>query len=332
MAAAEIQRNAFHLLTDSFFYMDALHNFLRYLTDERQASRHTVENYQRDILQFADLVFPSCASPDWRRTGVEEARKFVIALQQKQLARNSVLRKISSLRSFFRYLLREELVEKNPFTGIAFIKKEHKLPKFMSINEIERLSAIPEFYWRQSLNNGSARDKDSAVFAAARDTALIEIIYSGGLRISEAAGLNLEDTDMISDIMKVKGKGKKERICAIGKPAHQALRKYLKLRPLRTDNNRHNAPLFVNRFGTRLTPRSFQRNLKNYLIFAGLPPDLTPHKLRHSFATHLLDAGADLRSVQEMLGHKNLSTTQIYTHVSTEKMKDIYKKAHPRAK
>ena len=310
--------------------MNALHNFLNYLTNERQASAHTIDNYQRDILQFADMVLGG--SQNWQSVGTDQARQFVIKLQEQELARNSVLRKISSLRSFFRFMLREEVVDKNPFVGLASIKKEQNLPKFMTINEIDSLSAIPQAYWDKAIGDKTAKDADSAHFAAARDTALIEIIYSGGLRISEAIGLNLEDCDLLSDIMKVKGKGKKERICAIGKPAAKALRKYLKMRTLRTENERPNAPLFVNRFGTRLTPRSFQRNLKKYLVSAGLPPDLTPHKLRHSFATHLLDAGADLRAVQEMLGHKNLSTTQIYTHVSATKMKDTYKKAHPRAK
>ena len=310
--------------------MDALHNFLRYLTNERQASTHTTDNYQRDILQFSEIVLGG--SQNWSSVGTDQARQFVIKLQERQLARNSVLRKISSMRSFFRFMLREEIVDKNPFVGLASIKKEQNLPKFMTINEIDSLSAIPKAYWDKAIIDETAKDPDSAHFAAARDTALIEIIYSGGLRISEAVGLNIEDCDLISDIMKVKGKGKKERIAAIGKPARTALRHYLRARTLRTENDRPNAPLFVNRFGTRLTPRSFQRNLKTYLIFAGLPPDLTPHKLRHSFATHLLDAGADLRAVQEMLGHENLSTTQIYTHVSAAKMKETYKKAHPRAK
>lgn len=312
--------------------MNALTNFLFYLTNERQASSHTIDSYRRDILQFAELILGQTENPNWANVDIDHARKFVIKLQGRELSRSSILRKISSMRSFFRFLLREELVDKNPFIGLASIKKEQNLPKFMSVNEIDRLSSIPTAYWKQAIENKTAKDATSGHFAAARDTALIEIIYSGGLRISEAIGLNLEDVDLLSDIMKVKGKGKKERICAIGKPAEKALRAYLKVRTLRSENERANAPLFVNRFGTRLSPRSFQRNLKKYLIFAGLPPDLTPHKLRHSFATHLLDAGADLRAVQEMLGHKNLSTTQIYTHVTTEKMKNIYKKAHPRAK
>lgn len=313
--------------------MNSVDSFMQYLTMERQASLHTVNNYRMDINQFIELVYSGEQNfNDWSKVDLYAARKFVVEMQKINLARNSILRKISSMRSFFRFMLREKYIDKNPFSGLSSPKKEHPLPKFMSVKEIDRLVTAPAVYWAEALKNGSAKDDDSATFATARDTALIEIIYSGGLRISEATGLNIGDIDLLSDIAKVKGKGKKERLCALGKPAEKALRQYLKLRSIRSENNRPSAPLFVNKLGTRLTARSFQRNLKDYLLAAGLPPDLTPHKLRHSFATHLLDAGADLRSVQEMLGHESLSTTQIYTHVTTEKMKNIYKKAHPRAK
>lgn len=304
---------------------------MQYLTDERQASGHTVANYVRDIQQFAGLILDG-AENAWDKVDHLNAREFVVKLQQQNLARNSILRKISSLRSFFRYLQREGITRDNPFVGLAPLKKEQSLPKFMSINEVDKLLCSPQKYWDNAVQKGIARNADSAHFACARDSALLEVIYSGGLRISEAIGLNLGDIDLIGGVMKVKGKGKKERLCALGSPAEKALRHYLKARWMRTENDRRIAPLFVNRHGTRLTARSFQRNLKNYLLAAELPPDMTPHKLRHSFATHLLDAGADLRSVQEMLGHESLSTTQIYTHVTTEKMKNIYKKAHPRAK
>ncbi|MFA7231187.1 MAG: tyrosine recombinase XerC [Victivallaceae bacterium] len=313
--------------------MNSVDSFMQYLTMEKQASLHTVNNYRMDINQFVELVYSGEQNfNDWSKVDLYAARKFVVEMQKINLARNSILRKISSMRSFFRFMLREKFIDKNPFSGLSSPKKEHPLPKFMSVKEIDRLVTAPAVYWAEALKNGSAKDEDSAKFATARDTALIEVIYSGGLRISEAIGLNIGDIDLLSDIAKVKGKGKKERLCALGKPAEKALRQYLKLRSIRSENNRPSAPLFVNKLGARLTPRSFQRNMKDYLLAAGLPPDLTPHKLRHSFATHLLDAGADLRSVQEMLGHESLSTTQIYTHVTTEKMKNIYKKAHPRAK
>ncbi len=310
--------------------MNGIEAFIQYLTEERQASRHTVDNYLRDIRQFSRLMLNGKENV-WKQVDHLKAREFVVSLQQEKLARNSILRKISSLRAFFRYLERENLVNNNPFVGLASLKKEQNLPKFLSVNEVGRLLDSPQKYWDNALQKGIARNADSAYFASARDSAMLEVIYSGGLRISEATGLNLGDVDLIGSIMKVKGKGKKERLCALGRPAEKTLRKYLKTRNSRTENDRSNAPLFVNKFGTRLTARSFQRNLKNYLLTANLPPDMTPHKLRHSFATHLLDAGADLRSVQEMLGHECLSTTQIYTHVTTEKMKSIYQKAHPRA-
>ena len=162
---------------------------------------------------------------------------------------------------------------------------------------------------------------------------MIEVIYSGGLRISEAININYGDIDLSSGVVKVRGKGKKERLAALGRPAVNALREYLDLRSSLGLGGRDRASaLFLNQSGTRISARSFQRDLKNYLLTAGLPPDFTPHKLRHSFATHLLDAGADLRSVQELLGHENLSTTQIYTHVSAERLRKVYTEAHPLAR
>jgi integrase/recombinase XerC len=313
--------------------MNPVESFLQYLTHERQASNHTIESYRRDIAQFAQLMYPEETDfQAWKKVDVFTARSLVVELQKIGLAKTSVLRKISSMRSFFRFMAREDHVEKNPFSGLNSPKKEHNLPRFMSVDEISRLADAPVLYWKDAAQSGIAKDDDSAAFAGARDSALLEVIYSGGLRINEAVSLNLSDVDLISDIAKVKGKGKKERLCALGGPAVKAIREYMKLRKLRTANERNNAPLFVNKHGTRLTARSFQRNLKLYLKAAGLPPDLTPHKLRHSFATHMLDAGADLRSVQELLGHENLSTTQIYTHVSAERLKKAYNQAHPRAK
>jgi integrase/recombinase XerC len=313
--------------------MNTVDSFINYLINERQASRHTVDSYKRDIAQFSEITTGAHDTPpNWSGIDIYAARNFIVQLQGQNLSRNSILRKLSSLRSFFRFMIREGIIEKNPFSGLSSPKKESPLPKFMSVNEVDRLLTAPKLYWEDALQKGTAKNEDSAYFATARDTALLEVIYSGGLRISEAVGLNISDIDMLSGILKVKGKGKKERLCALGGPAEKALRKYYRMRNMRSENTRSNAPVFVNRHGTRLTARSFQRNLKFYLITAGLPPDMTPHKLRHSFATHLLDAGADLRSVQELLGHKNLSTTQIYTHVTTEKMKNIYRKAHPRAK
>lgn len=309
-----------------------LESFLRYLRTEREASAHTLDGYSRDIAQFTRLTMNSdTASANWSTVDTYKARSFIVQLNNEGLSKTSILRKISSLRSFYRYLVREGIVEKNPFVGINSPKKGRKLPKYMSVDEVGNLLDAPSAYWREAGAKGIAKDDDSAKFAAARDSALLEIIYSGGLRISEAMGINFEDIDLGHGIMRIRGKGKKERIAAIGGPAERALRHYLKIRPIRSGNTAPRAPVFVNKYGNRLSARSFQRFLKAYLATADLPHDMTPHKLRHSFATHLLNAGADLRSVQELLGHASLSTTQIYTHISTERMKEVYSKAHPRA-
>jgi integrase/recombinase XerC len=311
---------------------DYLENFLSYLRNERQASEHTINSYRIDIEQFVHLGFEcNVDNFDWSRADIYSARTYIVTLGEEKLARTSILRKISSLRSFYRFLVREGAVKNNPFVGITSPKKSKMLPKYMSVEEVSRLLDAPEIYWKEALSKGIAKNEESASFAAARDSAVLEVIYSGGLRISEALGLNFEDIDLSSGIFKVRGKGKKERIEALGTPAVRALKKYYKLRALRSSVFHPRSPVFINRFGNRLSSRSFQRLFKNYLITAELPHDMTPHKLRHSFATHLLDAGADLRSVQELLGHASLSTTQIYTHISTERMKQVYNAAHPKA-
>ena len=219
----------------------------------------------------------------------------------------------------------------NPFLNMPQIKTDKPLPKVMSINQVELLIAAVDTHWQNASASGLVRTGGGALFSCSRDKALVEAIYSGGLRISEVLNLNYGDADFSSGIVKVRGKGKKERLAVLGTPAKRALKDYLRYRNAAGGGREMNSPLFLNQSGTRLTARSFQRNLKNYLFSAGLPPDFTPHKLRHSFATHLLDAGADLRSVQEMLGHENLSTTQIYTHVSAERLKKVYTSAHPLA-
>jgi integrase/recombinase XerC len=309
-----------------------LEHFLSYLRNERQSSEHTINNYRMDIEQFVHLAFnTSLKNFNWQQTDVYKARTYIVTLSEEKLARTSILRKISSLRSFYRFLVREEIVTNNPFVGISSPKKSKKLPQYMTISEVSDLLEAPESYWRNALKKGHAKDEDSANFACARDSAILEVIYSGGLRISEALGLNFENIDLNNGIFKVRGKGKKERIAALGTPAIKALQKYYKVRQLRSTNFLQNAPVFINKFGTRLSARSFQRLFKNYLSTAALPHNMTPHKLRHSFATHLLDAGADLRSVQELLGHASLSTTQIYTHISSERLKTVYNAAHPRA-
>ena len=308
--------------------------FLNYLDAERNDSGYTLESYRMDIEQFARTVLKTDATEnriDWDDVSVHDARMFVVCLQNDELTKTSISRKMSAMRSFYRYMLREGKVGNNPLAGLTSPKRGKSLPKYMSVSEVARLLDAPAQYWRRAGGQQLTKSDAHMELSIARDSAVLEVIYSGGLRISEALGLNLGSIDLVGGVMLIRGKGKKERICALGEPAERALRNYLAVRNVWTADSRREAALFINKFGERITSRSFQRNFKLYLEEAGLPADMTPHKLRHSFATHLLDAGADLRSVQELLGHANLSTTQIYTHISSERMKEVYSKAHPRA-
>ena len=308
--------------------------FRRYLETERNASPHTVDAYLRDLAQFVKLLRWAPAAPGsswpWDKIDQAVARRFLIEMQKERLGRRSLVRKLSTLRTFCRFLVREGLFAGNPVSGMSSIKLPKTLPQVLTTDQVGRLLAAPETYWQRLAGNpqASPSQKAAAALAARRDRAVLEVIYSGGLRISEATGLSTGDLNFGTGSFRVRGKGKKERVCFLGKPAASALRDYLELRQRVAAAE---GPLFVNQRGTRLTPRSVQRSFKLFLREAGLPPDCTPHKLRHSFATHLLDAGADLRSVQEMLGHVSLSTTQIYTHISAERLMEAYAKAHPRA-
>lgn len=309
-----------------------LAGFIRYLENEKNASPHTVAAYFSGAQEFALKVRESDgAFNDWASVDTNQARSFVMALHESGNSKRSIQRKLSAMRSFFRYLMLIGEVQSNPFKNVARLKTDKPLPKVMSINQVEQLISAVDSWWMNAEAAGQVRTEGGALFSRSRDKALVEAIYSGGLRISEVLNLNYGDADISSGIVKVRGKGKKERLAVLGTPAKRALREYLRYRNAAGGGRDFDSPLFLNQSGTRLTPRSFQRNLKNYLFTAGLPPDFTPHKLRHSFATHLLDAGADLRSVQEMLGHENLSTTQIYTHVSAERLKKVYTSAHPLA-
>ena len=309
--------------------------FVQYLRSERNASEHTIDGYARDLVQFVTHAWRGHVRDggvDWEGLDVAAARRFTVALQQQELSRRSIQRKISTLRSFARYLVREELLPGNPFGGLPAAKAPKRLPEVMSIDDVGRLLDAPKSYWEPRAGSDNLQDARRAAFAAVRDAAILEVIYSAGLRISEAIGLDIKDIDFFSRSFVVKGKGRKERLCALGGPAVDALGEYLEARQKAgLGGRRAQGPLFVNLDGDRLSARTVQRNFKHYLRQASLPPNMTPHGLRHSFATHLLDAGADLRSVQELLGHANLSTTQIYTHVTAERLIAVYKQAHPRA-
>ena len=310
-----------------------LEQFLHYLSTERNASRHTIDNYGRDILQFAALTFADSADIEFsdRVFNLAMARRYLVALNELDLARTSTMRKLSSLRSFCKYLIREEVLESNPFTMLDSPRRGRPLPHVLNIDEVDRLLQAPAQFWRNA-EAADARIRGSAEFCTARDAAILEVIYSGGLRISEAIGLEAADIDLKGKSCTVKGKGKKQRMCFLGPPAVATLRDYLAEREKAgLAHKRAAGRIFLNQAGGPLTERSVQRAFKRYLGQAGLSIDYTPHVLRHSFATHLLDAGADLRMVQEMLGHSSLSTTQIYTHVSAERLVAVYKSAHPRA-
>jgi integrase/recombinase XerC len=310
--------------------MSKVDDFRRYLELERGASIHTVTAYLRDIEEFAANVMDDPKFDDWAKVDPDHGKRFLMVLHGKNISKRSMQRKISSLKSFFRYLVRRGVFSENPFAGITMVKADRGLPKVMNVSQIDQLVSAVRSYWSDMKACKVSKSDESADFASLRDAAMIELIYSAGLRISEAVNLNISDVS--GEVIKIRGKGKKERLGAIGKSAAKAIRTYRRFCNQAGFSRGADDPVFINRFGERLTARSFQRNLKNYLVYAGLPPDFTPHKLRHSFATHLLDAGADLRSVQELLGHENLSTTQIYTHVGVERLKKVYRNAHPRAK
>ena len=309
-------------------------SFVLYLRRVRQYSEHTISSYLLDLAQFL-RVNPSVAPEgvcDWTLVRDDMARHYGMHLSEGGEGKSSVNRKLSSLRTFFRFLLREEVVAANPFSIVRGMRTSHRLPIVLSEEQVKTLLEAPAKFWGRV--QGDKQDgRSDAEFSAARDSAILEVIYSGGLRISEAIGLNTDSIDFLTNHFVVRGKGHKERYCFLGKPAATAIQKYLRLREARGLAPRRNdkGPLFLNQKGKRLTPRSFQRAFKDYLNEANLPADCTPHKLRHSFATHLLTAGADLPTVQKLLGHASLTSTQIYTHIDIGRLIEVYSKAHPKA-
>ena len=313
----------------------AVSRFVHHLQAERNASEHTLAGYLGDLRQFCIQLWGPDARPPfpWKSPDRFAARRFLASFQKAGLAPATASRKMSSLRSFFRFLVREELVKANPFAGLQQPKARRRLPVVLSREEVVRLLEAPARVRGQARMQESSPGARFADYAALRDTAILELLYSTGMRIAELCGLTDARLDLLSGTALVRGKGKKERFCPIGRPAAEALQAALEARDrLAAGPGRSRMPaVFVNKNGGPLTPRSVERSMKAYLAAAALSPEVTPHVLRHSFATHLLDAGADLRSVQELLGHASLSTTQIYTHVSVERLKEEYARAHPRA-
>ncbi len=292
-----------------------MHNYIEpfrsYLKSELNLSPHTVLAYLGDVDQFVGFVKTKGSLFDNpRRIDPAFARSYLRWLELKDLSKKSVARKISSCRAFFRYIFREGKVKLNPFEHILSPKLGKRLPSFLYPEEVIKL-----------LNAVNLNQKNGP-----RDLAILELIYASGMRVGEVAKLRADNIDLDSGEVLVQGKGDKERIVLIGSHAISSIKKYLETRA------KDEKILFLGRMGSRLTSRSMERMIRKYARKAGIAKRVTPHTLRHSFATHLLNGGADLKIVQELLGHSSLSTTQIYTHLTKEKLKSIYDKAHPRAK
>jgi len=289
-----------------------LDEFIKYLEGERNFSPHTIRAYRRDLKGFFDFL---------KEQGVElgnverlTLRAFAGRLAEEGLRKKSIARKIAALRSFFRYLHERGFIEHNPAETLSSPKLERALPKFLELDEVLRLLEAPP--------------EDTPL--GVRDRAILETLYGTGIRVGELVNLNIEDVDFSSGLIKVRGKGKRERIVPIGRAGLEALIKYLAVREKLLRDKGEKA-LFLDRLGQRLTDRSVRRIVDKYIRQIGAHVKATPHTLRHTFATHMLNAGADLRAVQELLGHKSLSTTQVYTHLTITRLKKVYDQAHPRA-
>jgi len=275
---------------------------------EKNYSTHTILNYKLDLQNFSRFL----SGTELEKIDYLMLRKYLAVLKEKNLGVRSVGRRLSALRSFFRFLSREGYIKANPILMLSSPKLDKHLPSFMTEEEVYKLIE-------------SAFAKNDLDLLGLRDRAILEAFYSSGLRISELVGLNIDDLDAISGVVKIRGKGKKERIVPIGEAALSTIKKYLDKRKKQTD------AVFLNNHNRRITTRGVRDIVTKYLRIAGIKPGVSAHTFRHSFATHLLNRGADLRTVQELLGHANLSTTQIYTHLTTERLKSVYDKAHPRA-
>ena len=295
-------------------------DFLDHMRVEKSASSLTLISYRTDLLQFFSFMADKYGTPREEIPGElfnhKSVREYLTYLQQQGLSRATMARKLASLRSFVRYLCRENVLPGNPIAAVATPKQDKKLPRFLYPVEIETLISAP----------------DMTSTAGKRDRAILETLYGTGIRVSELVGINLKDMDLTSAIVKVKGKGNKERIAPLGRKALESLTIYINeaRNSFARKTSETSDALFLNKYGKRLSERSIRNILNKYVEKVALNQKVNPHMLRHSFATHLLNNGADLRSVQELLGHVKLSTTQIYTHLTRENIKNIYNQSHPR--
>ncbi len=320
--------------------------FLNYLRFEKRFSEHTAKCYGADLTQFGEFVTSASehTAGDLGHAGLHEhqagaalavatqtkadidqmlfavqtddVRAYLTFLNERNYAKATVARKLATLRSFYKFLVKRRQLSSNPVLVVRTPKQEKRLPRFLEYEQVRKLLETPPM--------------DS--WLGARDRAIMETLYSTGMRVSELVAMNMDDIDFLGEVVHIRGKNKKERIAPISSSALQIIQHYLEFRNKRAQNNANfdSKVLFVNKHGRRLSTRSVRRKMDKYLKIAGLDPSVSPHTLRHSFATHMLNNGADLRSVQEMLGHQSLSTTQIYTHLTTGKLKKVYQGAHPR--
>jgi len=294
---------------------EVFNRYINYLEAEKRVSPYTVRNYATDLLGFFQFL-GTRGIGSLKEVDRHVVRDYLAHLMGLGLVKASIARKLSAIRSFYRYLLREEMVSTSPVAYTSSPKLDKRLPSFLTTEEIERLLKAP----------------DLSKPVGQRDRALLELLYASGLRVSELVSLNLEQIDLDTREIRVWGKGAKERIVLMGRPAAESLSAYLTQGRTNLLGEKKNRALFLNRYGGRLTERMVQKILEDYTRLAGIGKKVHPHMLRHTFATHLLDGGADLRVVQELLGHANLSSTQIYTHVTKSQAKKIYLSAHPMAK
>src|SRR5438128_9726834 len=285
--------------------------FLRYLAIERNASPRTLKAYRQALTAFrAESKTP------WKTCTADDFRNYLFAVAKRGQARSYVRLQFSALRTFYQFLAARKGLQGNPVREVQLPKVEKKLPLVLTRQQVDELLTAP---------SREPKSRSAPSWMPLRDVAIMELFYSSGLRLSELAALDVADVDPYTESVRVFGKGRKERVCPVGLPALEAIQRY------RAAAKVHSGPLFINKARRRISPRSIWLIVRRYLRFTTIPISISPHKLRHSFATHLLDRGADLRSVQALLGHASLSTTQIYTHVTVERLKKAYAEAHPRA-
>ena len=315
-----------------------IQEFFSYLRYEKHFSDHTLKCYSTDLQQYVEFLGTEQAgattTPSYESGGTTGTalalevraeilsvtaatiREFLVVLHNKNYSRATTARKLATLRSFYKFLVRRGYLQSSPVAVIRTPKQEKRLPKFLEADQIEALFKAP----------------DQSTLLGLRDFAMLEVMYSTGVRVSELVGLDVTDVDFDEAVCHVRGKGRRERLSPVGQRALQAIKNYLdKRQQPRPGQDSDEQALFVNKSGQRLSTRSVRRKLDKYLAQANLDPSISPHTLRHTFATHMLNQGADLRSVQELLGHRSLSTTQVYTHLTTGRLKEVYDKAHPRS-